>query len=137
MAEESAKSRFHREYEEMQGTRKERAWDNRSQERKEREFVDRETGEAAGAIVNLVGPRVTGNAKVGQTLTLENGDWQPSGLTFARQWIVGGGPVAETGTTYTVQAGDVGKSVDVQVTASKDGYTNYVARTPATVAVVA
>ena len=65
---------------------------------------------------NTVLPAVTGTAQVGQVLTTTNGTWLNS-PTLTRQWFAGGQPIAgATGTTYTVLAGDVGKTINVVVT---------------------
>lgn len=47
MAVETAAQRYDREFVQMKGTRKARALDAQSTERKERLFVDRETGDSA------------------------------------------------------------------------------------------
>jgi len=65
---------------------------------------------------NTALPVVSGTAQVGQVLTTTTGTWLNS-PTFSRQWFVGGLPVAgATNTTYTVLAGDVGKTINAVTT---------------------
>ena len=65
---------------------------------------------------NTVLPAITGTAQVGQLLTTTNGTWLNS-PAFTRQWYAGGVAIpAATGLTYTVLAGDVGKTINVVVT---------------------
>ncbi|GAA4702720.1 family 78 glycoside hydrolase catalytic domain [Nocardioides conyzicola] len=70
----------------------------------------------------LVAPQVTGAAKYGSTLTATTGSWNTKGLTFARQWLRDGNPVAgATGATLKLGAADVGHRISVRVTAAKAG----------------
>jgi hypothetical protein len=84
---------------------------------------------AAPLLENDAAPSITGDATVGQTLTVSPGDWvQPDGstLAFSYQWKVGGVAVtgaAGTGTTFIVPATAVGKTITVVETASASGYT--------------
>jgi 5-hydroxyisourate hydrolase-like protein (transthyretin family) len=61
-------------------------------------------------------------AKVGAPVTATPGTWTPVDVTIAYAWLVNGVPVAATGPTYTPVAGDVGKSLQVRITASKAGH---------------
>ena len=85
---------------------------------------------AAAAPVNVVLPSIaSGAAQVGETLALaSSGNWlnTPSGFTVQwRQCAADGGACVDlagaTGTTYTMQAGDVGKTLRVAVTATNAG----------------
>lgn len=80
-------------------------------------------GSTAGP-ANSVAPAVTGNAVVGDTLTVSNGSWSPSATSFARQWQrcnsngtsclnIGGA----TGRVYGVRTIDVGNRLRALVTA--------------------
>lgn len=74
---------------------------------------------------NTVLPAITGTAQVGQVLTTTNGTWLNS-PTFTRQWYAGGQPIAgATGLTYTVLAGDAGKTINVVVTGVSTNGTQY------------
>lgn len=84
---------------------------------------------AAGP-VNILPPGITpaGTAvTVGQTLTMSNGTWEGSQLTFTRQWLrcTSETNVAtcsnidgQTGSTYVLRADDIGKFVRIRVTAT-------------------
>ena len=70
-------------------------------------------------------PTITGTAQQGQTLTTTNGSWSGSPTSYGYQWqhcssgcsnITGA-----TGSTYMLQASDVGYTIDVVVTATNAG----------------
>lgn len=76
---------------------------------------------AMGQIVppsNSVPPQISGTGTVGLTLTNGTpGTWQPSGLTFTRQWQRDGVAIpGATATTYVLVAADSGHSVTCAVT---------------------
>jgi hypothetical protein len=67
-------------------------------------------------------PTIGGTPRVGAPLTAQPGSWM-SGVSLAYQWYVGGDLVAgATGTTYTPTVGDLGRTVHVEVTASRADY---------------
>jgi hypothetical protein len=81
-------------------------------------------GPAAGSPTNTARPTITGEPRVGQELTAENGTWTGTPTSFAYQWQrcdidavicfdVGGA----TGRTYGVREADIGFRVRVEVTA--------------------
>ncbi|MFT4011177.1 MAG: CHAP domain-containing protein [Nocardioidaceae bacterium] len=77
---------------------------------------------AVGTLLNSVAPTVSGTAQVGVTLTASAGKWSPA-PTLTYQWYVSGAAVkGATGTSYTPVPADLGKSVQVRVTAKRDGY---------------
>ncbi|KQW43991.1 hypothetical protein ASC77_21600 [Nocardioides sp. Root1257] len=78
----------------------------------------------APAITNTALPTIGGTPQVGAALTGAVGSWDPAGgLSFAYRWLVDGEPVAgATGTSYLPAAGDVGKTVRFEVTATRTGY---------------
>ena len=83
-------------------------------------------------------PTITGTAKVGETLTANEGTWTPDGVTFAYQWYAEGVLVTgATAKTYVLTAAEVGKRMQVKVTGSKAGYLNTFATSAPTVKVVA
>lgn len=70
-------------------------------------------------------PSITGTAQEGQTLTASAGTWTGTGtISYTYTWQSGGataqttGPTAATTDTYNIAATDVGKTIDVQVTAT-------------------
>lgn len=68
-------------------------------------------------------PSITGDAKVGATLTLSPGAYTPTPDTFAYQWYADGAPIAgATSTEYTATVEDLGKRLSVKVTATKAGH---------------
>lgn len=64
-------------------------------------------------------PTISGNPTVGQVLTSTNGAFSGNPTpTVTRAWRVDGQDVAgETGTTYTIKAGDLGKMILMRATA--------------------
>ena len=86
---------------------------------------------------NTVAPTITGTAKVGSTLTVSRGTWNPTGATFAYQWKANGAAIAgATSTTLKPALAQVGKRITVQVTASHPGYTSVAALSASTAAVL-
>ncbi|WP_251036282.1 peroxidase family protein [Arthrobacter sp. ISL-28] len=82
-------------------------------------------------------PTITGTATVGSTLTANSGVWGPAPVTLKYQWFSGGAAISgATASSYTLTAGDAGKSVTVTVSGEKAGYET-VSRTSAAVAVSA
>lgn len=74
---------------------------------------------AASAPTNSVLPAIAGIAQVGQTLTLWPGVWANEPTSFTYQWKNEGVAIdGETGTTYTLAAGDQGDNITVTVTAT-------------------
>jgi hypothetical protein len=74
---------------------------------------------------NLTAPVISGEAVEGETLTLSNGTWDGSGLSFTRQWLLCDADgescsdiVGETATTYVVDSADVGGTIRGEVTAT-------------------
>ena len=91
-------------------------------------------------------PAVTGTAQVGETLTADtSGIADADGLqnaTFSHQWVSIDGTTdsdipGETGATYVVQPGDVGRTIKVRVTFTDDASNDETLTSAATVAVAA
>ena len=78
-------------------------------------------------------PTITGTAAVGSTLTATNGTWSgTSPITYTYQWkqcdTAGLNCIdisGATSSTYTVVAGDAGKTLKVRVTATNAGGSNF------------
>jgi hypothetical protein len=69
-----------------------------------------------------VAPAITGTTEVGEDLACSDGTWTGSPTTIDKQWTADGADIAgETGDTYTVLVGDVGKLIGCYVTAT-DAY---------------
>jgi hypothetical protein len=80
-------------------------------------------------------PTVSGTPRVGAPLTALPGTWM-TGVTLSYQWYVAGQPVlGATGPAYTPVAGDLGQTVQVEVTGSRAGYPDATRTSAETVAV--
>ena len=76
-------------------------------------------------LTNVTKPVVTGDAVTGSPMKVSTGSWSlPSDkLKFTYSWFAPDGTVAATGSTYTPNESQVGKTPSVLVTASAPGYT--------------
>lgn len=78
-------------------------------------------------------PSVLGTAKLGQTLTVRTGSFQPSGADVAIQWLRNGEEVLNaTGPTYQLTNVDLGARVSARITLSRAGYETTTVDSPAT-----
>ncbi len=76
-----------------------------------------------GQISASVAPVVSGDARVDAQLTASSGTWVPTPTSVAYQWSADGVPIpGATGATLTPGPDLVGKTLNVTVTASKNGY---------------
>ncbi|HWJ81891.1 MAG TPA: hypothetical protein VNS55_06630 [Nocardioides sp.] len=83
---------------------------------------------APTVITNVTPPVITGALTTYSELSTTPGTWSPSSVSLAYQWYVAGDPVpGATQSTYTLRPEDVGKNVNVAVTASQPGYTSVTA----------
>ena len=81
-----------------------------------------------------VAPSVVGAAKVGVPLSARPGTWSPAG-TYTYQWYAGGAAIrGATGTTFTPGAAQLGRAIQVRVTAARASYVSGVAVSAATAA---
>jgi hypothetical protein len=68
---------------------------------------------------------ISGTAAVGQSLTAATGTWLPTPTSFTYQWKANGTAIANaTDATYVPTASDIGKTLTVQVTGHRSGYTD-------------
>ena len=68
-------------------------------------------------------PTISGNTRVGSTLTAIPGTWAPTASTVRYRWYRGSSAISEaTKSTYKITASDRGKTIRVKVTGSKSGY---------------
>ncbi len=74
------------------------------------------------AIEAVLPPQVSGAARYGSTLTSTVGTWNTEGLSFSREWLRDGAPIAgATGASYELGVADIGHRIAVRVTATKPG----------------
>ena len=74
---------------------------------------------------NVAPPTVSGAPVIGARLTANHGTWSPgTHLTYHYQWLAAGTPISgATHRTYTVSAGDAGKTLAVRVTVTRGSRT--------------
>ena len=85
------------------------------------------------APVSVAAPVAAGNATVGRTLTATPGGWDQGNLTYAYQWLRDGVPITgATSRSLVLGAGDAGRRISVQVTATRAGGPAGVARSAET-----
>jgi surface-anchored protein len=78
--------------------------------------------EAIGAPENADAPTITGEVKVGGTVTATPGAWTPEPEEFRYQWLRGAKPIeGATSATYTPAAEDYARSLSVRVGAVVPG----------------
>ena len=71
------------------------------------------------AVVNVTRPTVSGTVRVGSTLRVSTGTWDPASVTTRVQWLRDGKVISgATSSSYTLKAADGGARVSVRVTAS-------------------
>ncbi|MBN9103682.1 MAG: peptidoglycan-binding protein [Propionibacteriaceae bacterium] len=95
--------------------------------------ADAQTWAALFMSLDSPAPKVTGSAKVGQTLSVTAGTWGPGPVALSYQWYRGDAAVSDANSdSYTVQPADAGRSLRVAVTGLKTGYTVTVRTSAAT-----
>ena len=68
-------------------------------------------------------PIIAGGAKVGSTLTADAGTWAPAPVGFTYEWLRSDSPIpGATEKSYLPAAADIGATLKVRVTGTKDGY---------------
>ena len=86
----------------------------------------------AEAIENTKAPSIRGKVEVGKTVKAVHGNWSVKSPDYSYQWLRDGAPIAgATDSRYRITTEDIGTELSVQVTASKDGYTDGVAESDA------
>jgi hypothetical protein len=75
------------------------------------------------APVNTVAPVLSGASTVGQTLTVTNGTWTNTPISFSYAWKLNGSPIsgAANQNTYVLTSGENGGNVTCTVTAANSG----------------
>lgn len=78
-------------------------------------------------------PSLLGTARLGETLTVDTGGYQPSDATVEIQWLRDREPVLNaTGPSYQITNLDLGARISAQVTLSRTGYTSASVDSPPT-----
>jgi hypothetical protein len=86
---------------------------------------------AGGALQATVQPSITGVAKSGGTLFVEDATWSQPRPTLKYQWLRTGAPIpGATSGFYTLTPDDAGKNISVTVLASKAGFADGSATAP-------
>ena len=80
---------------------------------------------ATGTTFKTHKPSISGTVKVGHTVGIAMSNWSPKPTTKTYQWLEDGVDVPDaTNKTYALTTADIGKSLSVEVTGTKDGYTS-------------
>ncbi len=103
-----------------------------------------ETSAAVGlglAPISGEAPSISGEARVGETLTAEPGSWTPAAAALTYRWFAtdesGTREIPDaTGDTLILTAGEVAATITVQVTGTAPGYTDLTLESEATAPVV-
>lgn len=75
------------------------------------------------AIGNVAAPVITGQALVGRTLHVSDGEWTADNPSFTYAWLRDGAVIdGATSSSYRVTTADVGTSISAVVTASRAGF---------------
>lgn len=70
-------------------------------------------------------PRISGSARVGNTLRASKGAWNATPTSYSYQWKRNGKSIpGKTGSSYRPVKSDAGKRISVAVTAKRTGYTS-------------
>lgn len=86
---------------------------------------------AGAAATPSVAPAISGQPKVGQSLSVRGGTW-PSGVKLSYQWLRDGAPITgATSTSYRLVVADATRALSVLVTATRSGYETGTATTSA------
>jgi hypothetical protein len=95
------------------------------------------TGDIAlGVLSPAPAPTITGTMGTGSTATATPGTWGPGSVSFAYRWKRNGTNIADaTSATYVIAAADLGASITVEVTATRNGYSTVVKTSAARTAI--
>ena len=85
--------------------------------------ASKDVEETPSKVIQSSTPSVSGTAKRGRTLTGDPGDWGPTGVELALEWVRDDGVVVATGTpTYKVRTIDLGRTLSFRVIGLKKSY---------------
>jgi hypothetical protein len=75
------------------------------------------------AVVNTARPTISGTSKAGEILTADPGTWDTEHIKLTYQWLVDGSPIeGATSKTHEISGEHVGRTISVEVTASRPDY---------------
>ena len=75
-------------------------------------------------------PKVRGTLKVGKTIAVAKGTWTPSTVTLKYQWLANGTKIKKaTKSKFTITRPQLGKRLQVRITASAPGLTTKIVTT--------
>ena len=81
-----------------------------------------DTDPCTPSLTNADAPTIVGAGNVGKALSVSKGNWD-SGVAFGYQWKLDGNNIAgATAATYKPVISDIGKTVTVELTGSKQGF---------------
>lgn len=96
------------------------------------------TAAVTGGSMSAPTPKISGTAKVGNTLKVTAGTWVPSEASLSYQWYANSTPIKDaTRTSYTLTSAELGKAITVEVSGELDGYAALTRTSKATAKVVA
>lgn len=91
---------------------------------------------APPGIVVTGGPALVGQARIGKVLEVKAGTFTPSDATVTYQWFRAASPIAgATASKYALTMADLGKTLKVQATYTREGLAPVVRTSPATATV--
>lgn len=89
----------------------------------DRDGIDADLSRTGSVTMTVATPKISGTAKVGSKLTAVAGAWTP-GATLSYQWAASGAAIAgATGPSLTLTAAQLGKTISVTVSGTREGYT--------------
>jgi hypothetical protein len=81
-------------------------------------------------------PTISGNARVGATLTAKAGSWSPVPTKYYYQWLRAGVAIAgATKSTYKLTAADKGFNISVSVKVARSGYATTAKKSATTISI--
>lgn len=96
-------------------------------------FTIRGGAESGGTVTNLSLPALGGTTRVGKTLVVTAGRWEPADALVSYQWLRDGSPITGAeASAYSLRPEDVGSVISVRVTATYPGLAEAVAETGTT-----
>ncbi|MCB0912174.1 MAG: peptidoglycan-binding protein [Propionibacteriaceae bacterium] len=96
------------------------------------------TSAVTGGSMSAPTPKISGTAKVGQTLKADAGTWDPSDAKLSYQWYAGSTAIkGATSASYELTSAEEGSKITVKVTGELDGYATLTKTSKATSTVVA